>query len=71
MQKPAISHQPPLFSGTNIEKPYSGPGGSSASHGSMRTNCTGLQLTLAHMLSPMISNARKAKISDAMPSVPR
>jgi hypothetical protein len=65
-KKPAISHQPPSFSGGRL-RPYSGGGGSSASQNSCRTNSTGSQLTEAHMLSPMISMAMKPQISEARP----
>jgi hypothetical protein len=51
--------------------PYFGAGGSSASHGSWRMSCTGLQFTEANMLSPMISKAMKPQISDATPRKPR
>ena len=71
IEKPAICHQPPFASGTNSWKPYSGPGGSSASHGNCRANWIGSQPTDAHMLSPITSNARKPNISDRMPSPPR
>ena len=69
-KNPAISHQPPLLRG-GMCSPYSGAGGSSASQKSCRTNWTGSQLTDAHMLSPMISNARKPQMSDIRPSEPR
>ncbi len=48
-----------------------GGGGSSASHGSWRTNWIGSQFTDAHMLSPMISIAMKPQSSDASPVQPR
>ena len=48
--------------------PYAGGGGSSASHGSWRTNWIGLQFTDAHMFSPMISMATKPNINEATPS---
>ena len=67
-KKPAISHQPPSLSGGMICRPYCGGGGSSASQGSCRTNCTGSQFTEAHMLRPMISIAMKPQISEATPS---
>ena len=64
-------HHPPSASGGITLKPHSGPGGSSASQGSWRTNCTGSQLTEASMLKPMISKAKKPKMSDATPSLPK
>ena len=70
MKKPAMRHQPPSFKG-GIERPYLAGGGSSASQGSWRTNCTGSQLTEASMLSPTVSNAMKKQSSDAMPKPPR
>ncbi len=70
MKKPAMRHQPPSFSG-GIDRPYFAGGGSSASHGNCRMNCTGSQLTDANMLRPTISNATKKHISDAMPNHPR
>ncbi len=70
-KNPAISHQPPSYSGGMMLRPTDGGGGSSASHGSWRTNWIGSQFTEAHMLSPMISMAMKPQISEATPSVPR
>ena len=67
-KNPAISHQPPSFSGGMIAGHSAGGGGSSASQGSCRTNWTGSQFTEAHMLSPMISIAMKPQISEATPS---
>jgi hypothetical protein len=64
---PANIHQPPLSRGTNGENPYSGPGGSSDSQNSWRTNWTGFQPTDAHMFRPMISNAMNPNTSDATP----
>ncbi len=69
-KNPAISHQPPSFRG-GIESPYLGGGGSSASQKSWRTNCTGSQLTEAHILSPMISIATIPETIEATPSQPR
>ena len=70
-KKPAISHQPPSFSGGMILRPYPGGGGSSASQGSWRMNWTGSQFTDAHMLSPMISMAMNPHSSEASPVQPR
>ena len=67
---PAISHQPPSFSGGS-DSPYCGAGGSSDSQNSWRTNCTMSQLTWASMLKPMMLKASTPKMSDAMPSGPR
>ena len=69
-KNPAISHQPPWFNG-GMCKPQDGEGGSSANHGSWRTNWIGDQFTDAHMFSPMISMAKKPKIREAMPVPPR
>ena len=68
--RPASSHQPP-FCRFGMCRPLAGDGGSSASQGSWRTNCTGFQWTEANMLSPMISNAMKPQISESKPVVPR
>jgi len=65
-KKPAISHQPPSFSG-GIDNPYSGAGGSSASHGNCRMNWIGSQPTDAHMFKPMISKAMTPKTIDRIP----
>jgi hypothetical protein len=69
-KKPAIRYQPPFASGGN-RSPYSGDGGSSASHGSWRTNSIGLQPTDFIMLRPMISKAMKPHISEVRPQKPR
>ena len=59
-KKPAISHQPPWFSGGS-DSPYCGRGGSSDSQNSWRTNCTMSQLTEASMLKPMMLKADEAE----------
>ena len=69
-KKPAISHQPPWFSGGKL-RPYCGGGGSSASQNSWRTNWIGSQFTGADMFRPMILKERMPKISDARPRPPR
>jgi hypothetical protein len=70
-KKPAISHQPPSFSGGKMRSPCSGNGGSSASQNSRRTNWIGFQLTEASMLRPMISIAANPQARDARPNQPR
>ena len=67
---PAMSHQPPWFSG-GIRRPQEGAGGSSPSQGNSRMNCTGSQFTEASMLRPMISKAMKPQTMDNRPQVPR
>jgi hypothetical protein len=69
-KKPAISHQPPWLSGGSF-RPIEGAGGSRASQGSCRMNCTGSQPTEAHMLRPMISMEMNPEISDMIPRKPR
>ena len=66
-------HQPPaaFLQAAEMVRPCCGSGGSSASHGSWRTNSIGLQFTDAIMLSPMISIAMKPHISEATPGHPR
>jgi hypothetical protein len=65
-KKPAISHQPPSFSGGML-RPYLAGGGSSDSQKSWRTNWIGSQFTEANMLSPMISKAMTPQTSDSDP----
>jgi hypothetical protein len=50
-----------------MRMPYSGFGGSSASHGNCRISSIGLQLTEASMLSPMISKAMNPLTSESTP----
>ena len=69
-QKPAISHQPPSFSGGN-DRPYFGDGGSSARKGSSLMKRMRFQSTEAHMLRPITSMATKPKAMDNSPSQPR
>jgi hypothetical protein len=69
-KKPAISHQPPSFSGGMLS-PYFGAGGSRANQGSWRMNSMALQFTEASMFRPMISKAMKPNSRDRVPRPPR
>ncbi len=63
-KNPAISHQPPSFSGGKMDRPCLAEGGSSDRNGSSLMNRITFQSTCASMFRPMISNATKPHTMD-------